>query len=100
MDRNSERRSGRDRRNQVTLGRARGWIALVGMIVAGGGGAQLGSQHTEASLSQKTADTLIHARDREVDAVRADVKELRDDTTHGFDRIERQLERLQDQRPR
>lgn len=98
MSRNSDRRSGTDRRANVALGRARGWIALVGMVVAGGGGAQLGSQHAESAMSQDSAKMLIHARDREIDGMRDDVKsvqtdvhQLRDDISRRLDGIERRL---------
>lgn len=92
MVKTTDRRSGKDRRDNVSLGRARGWIALAGMVVAGGGGAQLGKQHAETALTQDSAKMLTHSRDREVDSLRADMN-------HGFDSFDRRLARIEDRLP-
>ena len=84
-----ERRDCKDRREAgMTLGKARGWVALVGMVVAGGGGAQLGQQHAQAAMTQDTAKMFMHTRDREVDAIRDDIRSLRADVTHRLDTLE------------
>ena len=84
-----ERRDGKDRREAgMSLGKARGWVALVGMVVAGGGGAQLGQQHAQAAMTQDTAKMFMHTRDREVDAIRDDIRSLRADVTHRLETLE------------
>lgn len=84
-----ERRDGKARRTAaMTLGKARGWVALAGMVVAGGGGAQLGQQHAESAMTQDTAKMFMHTRDREVDAIRDDIRSLRTDMGHRLDTLE------------
>lgn len=84
-----DRRDGKDRRegrkHQSTV---RAWLAVLGTVVGAGGGMQIGQQRAETNMTQDTAKMFMHTRDREVDAIRDDIRSLRTDMTHRLDALE------------
>lgn len=84
-----DRRDGKDRRAVMKgQGTVRAWLAVLGTLVGTGGGIQLGRQHEQSNMTQETAKMLIHPRDREIDGLRDDIKGMRAEFIHRFERLE------------